>query len=96
MKGAVGTAEESPINASGPRRRRNGKAPSPDVSSPAQIVAECLHKTMSRGADIGIVIARDRRHGSGRPHASEPLQRRGEFRFQREIDEIAGDGDVVG
>ena len=79
-----------------PAAAQKGKGAVAGCLVAGKIIAECLHKTMSRGADIGVVIARDRRHGSGRPHTSEPLPRRAEFRFQREIDEIAGDGDVVG
>ena len=51
---------------------------------------------MIRGADIGVVIAGDGGDAVGRADALEPGAGRGEFRLQRQVDEIAGDRDVIG
>ena len=61
----------------------------------AQIVGECPGKAMPGGAHIGVVIAGDDRDLLRRADAFQPGRRRRELRLQREIDEIAGDRDVV-
>ena len=51
---------------------------------------------MLRGAHIGVVIAGDDGDMLGRSDTFQPRTGRCEFRLQRDVDEIAGDGDVVG
>ena len=50
---------------------------------------------MKGGADISVVIAGNRGDSVGRADAVEPGARGRELRLQRQIDEIAGDRDVV-
>ena len=51
---------------------------------------------MNGAVGTAVVIAGNDRHPLRRPDAFEPPARRGEFRRQRQIHQIAGDGDVVG
>ena len=57
---------------------------------------EVFSEAMLRGAHVGIVIAGNDRHPIRWADAFQPLAGRCEFRWQRQIDQIAGDGDVVG
>src|SRR5262249_51811171 len=74
--------------------KRKGSVAGSFVTS--EIIAKCLHEAMARRAHIGVVIAGDRGHEFRRPDAREPFARRWKFCLQREIDEIARDGDVIG
>ena len=50
---------------------------------------------MLRGANIGIVIAGNHRDPVGWTDALQPCPRRHKLGFERQIDEVAGDRDVV-
>jgi hypothetical protein len=49
-----------------------------------------------RRRHIGVVIPRHHADVSRRPQGVEPAARRFELRRQRDVDEVTGDGDVVG
>ena len=74
--GSVGSAVESPISASGPRRRTNGKL-SPRVA--AHVVAPVALREVRGRAHIGVVIARHQRDVARRAEPFEPGARRREF-----------------
>jgi len=61
----------------------------------AQILPERAGETMPRRPHIGVVIAGHDRDPLRRADAFEPGLGRGEFRLQRQVDEVAGDRDVV-
>ena len=61
----------------------------------AQILPERAGETMPRRPHIGVVIAGNDGDPLRRADAFEPGLRRGELRFQRQIDEVAGHRDVV-
>ena len=96
MNGAVGTALDSPISASGPRRRRNGKPCVPDGVVAAHIGAPMRLRLPRGAAHIGVVIAGHQVTSCGGPERFEPGARRRIFGRQRDIDEVAGHRDVVG
>ena len=75
------------------QQRKAGVAPA--ASSPREIVAPSFGKMMAGAANIGVVIAGNHGDPIGRADALEPCPRRREFRLQRQIDEIAGDRDMV-
>src|SRR5216684_2127886 len=50
----------------------------------------------ARSRHIGIVISRHHAHVGGPPQGFEPMACMGELGRERDIDEIAGDGHVVG
>ena len=100
--GGVGTAELTPMSATGPSMRTNGNAsPWPACAAP------CAHRTPCRPpsaplpgsraqARIDVVVAGDDGHALRRSHALEPGQRIDVLLRQADVDEVAGDGDVVG
>ena len=93
----VGTALETPISASGPRRRRNGSARiACGLGIAAHEIGERLGKMMPGRAHIGVVIAGNNRDLVRRADTFEPGPCRREFRLERQVDQIAGDGDVAG
>src|SRR5258708_6964271 len=62
----------------------------------AQIISPDFSETTVRGARMGVVIAGDDGDMFGRAAALKPRTGRRKFRLQRDVDEIAGNGDVVG
>ena len=61
----------------------------------AQVIAEVAGETVPGRAHIGVVVAGNDGDVFRRADAFEPDARRGEFRVEGEIDEIAGHGDMV-
>ena len=61
----------------------------------AQIISPGFRKAMPRGADIGVVIAGNHRDAIRRTDAFQPGPRRRKLRVQRQVDEVAGDRDLV-
>ena len=61
----------------------------------AHVVAPVLLRRRDAAAHIGVVIARHQGHVGGRAERIEPGARRRVFVRQRQIDEVAGDRDVV-
>ena len=96
MNGAVGTALERPISASGPRRRTNGNPVARFVAAHDSRPNARMRRS-DAAAHIGVVIAG---HERDVVRARRALRaRRAPARYsagQREVDEIAGDRDVVG
>ena len=61
----------------------------------AEIISPCLDKAMPGGVDISVVIARNDCDAVRRADALQPFQRRRKLRLQREIDQVAGDRDLI-
>ena len=97
MNGAVGTDDDTPISVSGPLRRKKRKHKRRFCAGAvaAHIFFPFGHLFFRR-ANIGIVIARHDRDVVRRADTGKPRTRLREFVGQREIDEVAGDRDVVG
>ena len=60
-----------------------------------QIIPPGFRKAMLGGANIGVVIAGDDGDAISRADALQPGPRRRKLGFQREIDEVAGDRDLI-
>ena len=105
LRAAEPSASPSAAASAPPRKRRSAPAGRAGAATEkprrvrcrvaAQIVAAGFGKAVLCGADIGVVIARDHGDCRGSANALQPGPRRRELRFEREIDEIAGDRDVV-
>jgi len=96
ISGGVGTADDTLTSASGPRRRTEGNVTPPSgLSSLAKIIPPGLRKAMLGSANIGVVIAGDHRDTIGCADAFQPFQRWRKFCFEREIDKVACDRDVI-
>ncbi len=91
--GGVGSDVDSPISASGPRRRTKGKLL---AAVAAHVVAPVACREAGGRAHIGVVIAGHDGDVARAAERCEPGARRREFVGQRQVDEIAGDRDVVG
>ena len=62
----------------------------------AHVIAPVRGGVLDRVAHIGVVIARHHAHVVGRAEPRQPFPGRREFLLQRDVDEVAGDRDVVG
>ena len=94
MNGAVGTALDNPISASGPRRRRNGNAV---LRLRRRAYKRPNGAAVTRGlAHIDVVIAGHQGDVLRRSQRFKPGARRWIFGRQRDVDEVAGHRDVVG
>ena len=86
------TGRSAPADRAGAERERCRRQ---RPASPREIIRPGSRKPMPGGANIGIVIAGNDADAIRRPDALQPGPRRRKFRLERDVDEIAGDRDVV-
>jgi len=87
-------ADQRKLAAAAHKRKCDGMSCQRPVA--AQVISAHFSEPTLGGARIGVVIAGDDGDAFGRADALKPGTGGRKFRFQRDVDEIAGNGDVVG